>query len=597
VTLSSADLGDVDEGRRDRWAGWMPTRSPRTTITVVAAAVVVAAAAGAPLLYDGAFFFYQAVNRQQIVIPQARITFGLLLWPVVVASHLTDNVALLRLAFGLPLAVTPVISLAASWWIVRRDRPELFVWAAFGVLLVNLPGQTHWVATSLRTNQLLWPVLLAVLIGLPDRVLPVVAVLALAAVNLHPQATVYFFFIAGTCVILASRQPDGRDRYLAAAGVFAVAGMYRAGVVAPGYEVDEASASNQAAQWKESVLGWPLAMLVGVFATSALLVVARLRPTRRRPLILLAAALSVAGGLAMLGWSADPSLWRSAIQYRGPSMFHGLAMMTVAVVDRLAGDRYRSGPPADVLGARMGFATGAAVVFAAVIVTQAAGVRSERQAILAEMRSAPTGCVPYSAVSSLAGSPLDFWSTPAMSLLIDGTRPSRILLPDSACTEAVASGRIPVTTLDNDDIVKDRHIDHGALRSGMDEQHPCRVRFSSGWSGVEELPSGTLRRMTASRSRLEVDLTEPETIALRGTAWRPTGVEDLEIVVDGQMADRVDFASGPFTALTGRALALEAGHHVIELRDAAHRTGPDGATLLDLGLSIDNGQTACRVIS
>jgi hypothetical protein len=566
---------------------------------LVGVAVVTAAAAGAPLLYDGAWFFYSTVNNRQIEIPQARITFGLLLWPVVVASHHTDRVEVLRLAFGLPLTIAPLVTLGAAWWVVRRTRPALFVWATLGILLVNLPGQTHWVATSLRTNQLVWPILLAVLVGLPDRTLPLVAVLLLAVVNLHPQAAVYLLFVAAVCGLLAWREPDLRHRFLGAATVFAAFAVYRAGVIAPGYEVDQASAGNQVSQWRDSVLGWPLVFLAMTFTIAGLLVWCRAHPTARRAAGPVTMVAGLVGAAAMVRWASDPDQWREAIQYRGPSLFHGLAMMSVAVVDRILAPTDSPDRSAATTAVRLRVANVGAAVFCVVIVMQAVTVRGERKALADDLATRPAGCVPYSDLPELRGSPLDFWSTPALSLLLGGSRPERILLPDDHCREAVATGDIPLTTLDNDDLVRDRHLDHRGLFAGLERQHPCRIHFGAGWGELEQTPAGTLRRLTSTTGRLEIDLAEPAVLALRGTLWSPEHPNEVQLRVDGSPPTVLTFEPAGFTPLTGRALALEAGTHVVELVDGLG--GSDGSVrsvaALDLGASIHDGSTACRVSS
>ncbi len=571
------------------------TSSPTSGLLIVAVAVVLVAALAAPTLYDGAWFFYTTVDRQQITIPQARTTFGLLLWPLVLASQVTDDLGALRFAFGLPLTIAPLVALVTSWWIVRRSAPSLMVWPALGVLLVNLPGQTHWVATSIRTNQLVWPVLMAVLVGLPDRTLPLVAVLLLAVANLHPQAAVYLLFVAVVCLVMAQQRPEQRTRLRWAGAVFVAFALYRAGVIAPGYETDQASSRTQLAQWRQSVLGAPLLFLTATFGSAILLLLSRHRPATARwatPAIGIALAFAAA---VMLRWAWDPAQWRDAIQYRGPSLPHGLALMAVAVADRLL--MLRGGDGDEVSSerldrTRLGVANAAALIFAVVVSVQAAGAFVQRSGIAEEIAAHPVGCVPYSAVPSLEGSPLDFWSTPALSLLLLGPAPDRILLPDAACEEAVRTRNIPVTTLGNRDFVRSRHIDHSALIDAVEEQHPCRVRFGPGWHETAASPSGAQHRASAAMATLEIDVHDDVLLRLRGAIW---GIETDDPVVirppGGEEATTITFEDQPFASLTGRTVAVPAGSHHLRFETTAGQ----GFALLDLGASIDDGATACWV--
>src|SRR5699024_2200837 len=130
-------------------------------------AVVVAAFSGAVLLFDGAWFLFQILDTQRIYIPQLRISFALMQWPAVWVAEATSDLSLARFVFSLTVMAMPPISIAICWWMVRKTAPWLIIWPAIGIFLVDLPGQMHWIATSIRTNQLFWPILIAVFIGLP----------------------------------------------------------------------------------------------------------------------------------------------------------------------------------------------------------------------------------------------------------------------------------------------------------------------------------------------------------------------------------------------------------------------------------------------
>jgi len=210
-------------------------RTPGSSLAITCVLVTIALAAAvlsnATLLYDGSYFLFNAINAQAIQIPQLRVTFGLLQWPAVLGSHLTDSFTALRILYSIPIVAAPLIGIALSWWVVRRDRPHLIIWPALGILLVDLPGQMHWIATSIRTNQLFWPILLAVFIGMPDRVIPVVFMLIVAVLLLHPQVSVFLLAAALAALAIGRRQPNLRRRLFATALCFTFAAIYRAGVI------------------------------------------------------------------------------------------------------------------------------------------------------------------------------------------------------------------------------------------------------------------------------------------------------------------------------------------------------------------------------
>src|SRR5205823_544825 len=90
-----------------------------------------------------------------------------LLWqPFVALSRHSENLTALIFVFGLPFIGAPAASLALSWWIVRRQAPQLAVWVVFGVAAVSLPGQMFVTNDSIWQQTMFWPVFVGLLVPL-----------------------------------------------------------------------------------------------------------------------------------------------------------------------------------------------------------------------------------------------------------------------------------------------------------------------------------------------------------------------------------------------------------------------------------------------
>jgi hypothetical protein len=551
---------------------------------LVTVALITAALSSATLLYDGAFFLFHAVDSQQIQIPQMRITFGVLQWPVVLATHVTDSFPVLRAIYSIPLVIAPLVGLSLSWWVVRRDHPHLIIWPALGILIVDLPGQMHWIATSIRTNQLFWPILLAVMIGLPDRTIPMVGILLVLVLFLHPQVAVFLIAAALAALFLAWRTPDLRKRMLSVAGVFLFCAIYRASVMEIGYETSEASTDNQMKQWTTSVLGYPAWALLGA-AIAALALMLRPRVERlRAPLAIVAIAGLGACGVLLAIWGSDASTWRHAIDYRGPSMLHSLVLMGLAFLDRAlpsARENLRQAVPL-----RMAATNLAALIFCVVITLQCFSWRGELATLRTTMAGSPTACVPTSRIPGFATSPLNFWSLPPASIMLQGPQPDHVVLPDSLCREASSNGLIPMSLVDPGSDTVGSAIDMFHLRAQVTDRGACWGEHGDGWYPVE-ISGSDRRRWTDGRGEVRFVLNDGGAITLSGVVESLEAPNEIKITVNGQTQRSILLEGDPYATLDGIQLQLQSGGNSIEFV-SMRRAGQADGDPRDLAISVIN---------
>ena len=542
-------------------------------LLLVTIALINAILSNATLLYDGAWFLFQVVDLDRIQVPQLRITFGFLQWPLLIAARLTDSFPTLRIIYSIPLVIAPLVSLLVSWWIVRKEAPHLIVWPALGVLLVDLPGQMHWIATSIRTNQLFWPILLAIFIGLPDRTLPVVSILFVLILFLHPQVSV--FLLAGACAaaFIAWRRPDIRSRILGATAVFVFGSLFRASVLQSGYESEEASFSNQVAQWERSVLGFPAWALLLV-AIAAFTIFLRARSTRyqREMRIVTIGSLALAG-ILMAIWGSDASTWRDAIDYRGPSMWHSLLLMGLAFLDAVVpakGEKLR-----DAIPLRITVSNLAALIFCVVISLQSLSWRGEVDKLHTAMADSSTACIGTSTIPGFEDSPLNFWSLPPASIMIQDKTPDYVVLPDHLCNTARTDGVIPMSLVaPRSDTIGNR-IDMLHLRGRVASDTACMAQFGRQWYPLERSGSD-YRKWNSGIGDFDINMQEEGVVVLRGVldSWQTPN--EVKILVNGQQQRAIMFEDDRYAPLDGIELRLQEGVNTIEIVSMRPGASPEG---------------------
>lgn len=564
--------------------------SPIVGFSAVTLGTIAAVVVGAGLLYDGSWFFLNAVSTGNVLVPQNRLTFAVLTWPTAFATQHIQSVGVLLTIYTLSLAITPVVAFAASWWITRRWAPSLLIWPVLGVLLINLPGQMDWIATSIRTNQLLWPVLLAVLCGLPYGSLPIVVVFTFLAVNLHPQAAPLLVFLAVAALLVAWRDRAARPRLLIAAPIFVLLGAYRYVLIQGTYAAGESSFSNQMSQWKSAVWGWPLVLVGATVIAGAAVAFAPRRFLSRRggasSLAYLPAVLLVVALPFMVRWATDPAQWRTVVNYRGPSFWHTLILMTLAVIDRL-----RAGSGAVVLQrprsvARSAIVNVAGCVFGIVILAQCLSFHGQRAQLETAIAAAPTTCIPASTIPGFASNPLDFWTLPATSLMVQSKTPTHLVLPGNLCAQARSNGQ-PIFATIPEAAPAPTHMNFSTLSAGLAAERPCRVDLGHEWLQASGMNAPAALIEPGKSVEIDVDVAAPGTLGL-GITVAGNGPIPISATLDGTQPMRLAFVPGHSGQLEADQ-SVDGGKHRISM------TNTTAAPLLVLAptLSLVESGVAC----
>src|SRR5882724_667850 len=156
-----AEAPDLASEERRAWR-----RITWIVVSLLAVTGFFACACDAPMIWDGAYQFCLTLIKQHPYSYLTRFHSYVLWLPTVWLSHFTDNLTLLKFAYGLPFTLAPAFSVLASWWMVRDRAPHLMLWAIFGAAAGPLPGQIFIINDSILQQHMFWPVYLGILVRL-----------------------------------------------------------------------------------------------------------------------------------------------------------------------------------------------------------------------------------------------------------------------------------------------------------------------------------------------------------------------------------------------------------------------------------------------
>ena len=212
-----------------------------------------------PLIWDGAYQLAIMLRIQEPYSFEGRFHSYILWLPVVPLSRLTDNVHILQLVYGLPFAMAPAAGVAMSWWIVRKERPELMIWPIFGIAAATLPGQIFIINDSIFQQHLFWPLFMAVFVRVTKAQLVVLLFLVIFQFS-HAIGFILLSGAAGCALLLSLVDRANRKRLLIRTSLFsllAIGALAKIYLVPDSYAATEATWEKAMERWDKGVAGWP----------------------------------------------------------------------------------------------------------------------------------------------------------------------------------------------------------------------------------------------------------------------------------------------------------------------------------------------------
>lgn len=319
----------------------------RRFFALVTGALALVVLCGTAFTYDGGYYLYRLLADRELFVPNRRTIHGILELPTFFASTLTHDHRVFYFTFGLCYISVILIALLASWWVVRKENPALFLWAAFGILIAPLPGQVSFISEIIMLMQLAWPLYLGILTRLQPRHLPIYVLFGILTFFSYPLSGAIFGIGAVLAFIVGwFRHEQRMIQWTAAAVLLIVAGiaMVRFVTGINAYESEQLGLGLLLTRVSSSVLPGPVIYLVAA-GLAALLLLTPYFPARWLPAWLTAdpARLVRRFMLVMIIsavlWAAIPTLWIDALSYRFFIIPMSLPFIVAALIDSLAAHR------------------------------------------------------------------------------------------------------------------------------------------------------------------------------------------------------------------------------------------------------------------
>jgi hypothetical protein len=427
--------------------GALDTSLPWARLAWTAAAILALAGiftcwCDTPMIWDGAYQFCFSLIEQKPYFYLTRFHSYFLWTPMVWLSHVTTNLTVLKMAYGLPFTLAPAASIVFSWWIVRKRAPHLILWAIFGVAAAPLPGQIFIINDSIFQQHMFWPVFLGMLVVLEWPQIILVALLAVFQLS-HQIGSVLLVGAAGAAALMALGDRQSRFRFLIKSGLaldLALLAVWKILHYPDSYAQREFTWEAAHNAWLYGVEGYPLRGLAFMWAAGVCMLIYVIlggprRQRLRRAVGIGAAACIVTSAIIWSIWAAarSGSEWSDALNYRRWVVPLTMPFYFLAFIDAWLGVRkgWRLERTATTDGA---FPTPlwigglVAAVFAVVLSIQSVVWLKLTRHLMTDLRQQSAAVVPWSAVSWAGGTPLDHWGTASFVYVLEGQKPRHILL-------------------------------------------------------------------------------------------------------------------------------------------------------------------------
>jgi len=548
-----------------------------TFFGLVAVGLVFAVVSDVALSWDGAGYLFEILDQRVPFLSHYRLINIVIHAPILLAAAMTGDVAVLRKVFGAVYALIPLVALGASWWVTQRRAPHLFIWSALGICLVTLPGQLLFVFEAITVVQLFWPLLLIVVLGEERRHWRLMVALSAAILVAHPTAMIVLGLIAVAAAAVSIWMPAHRQAARRTVLIYAVLSFMAAArflLLSNSFEADALTPDTFVYAVRTALFGLPLAAVVLVSIAALLVCVERAGPGVARRSRLqriaypLALAATIGAGLCLLVWASDIRLWRFEHGYRLLALICSLPLVGVAIFDAL-----RGGPADDSLQEafvrrRLRLAQIAAGCFAVVLAVQSIGWQGATSHLSREIQQSPWSCLSVTSEGWIAGTPLNYWTMPALSMLLQGRAPLKVVMSGDGCSGETFAAGVRM----NPWFVRPwsgRWFDLSRLQQGIvaDEQTPtgCWSMLTTGWHGTERGGPDAWWRWSNGRGTIRVVSDRDMNVVLTGgleSIRRPAAVT---VLLNGQAVTTVAVTWAGMQPFPSVPLQLRRGENLIEM--------------------------------
>ncbi len=422
---------------------------------LLALGLIVVAVSEAGLAWDGSYIAYKVFDTQAPVVVHDRFQVVPLQLLVLFFQLFISNVTILKVIFSLVYAIVPLLALALSWWIVRERARSLFIWPVLGIGFGTLPAQICLVNDEVMALQLFWPVLLAVLVGMPKSRFGVVVIgILLAAVLVaHPISIALFGLGAAFALAISYYRREQRSSMWKWAGVFVGLGLLgglRLLLFRNSYEDSQISVDILKEHFEVAVLGLPLVAILLVWLGALLVFVAPILKEKDEKrdwsfLYGLELLCFIAAGALLLLWAKDPVLWERGLDFRTWAPLASLPFLVMALLESLRRKSERVNYVRKEWTYRTTSMLVITIVFSIVLCVQSLSWVNLSSRLQEAVNQSTSSCIPVSSLPFLGKTPLGHWSLTSYSLMLGERQPQKVVLFGNACTDKKFSDALPLT--------------------------------------------------------------------------------------------------------------------------------------------------------
>jgi hypothetical protein len=455
----------------------------RLYFALVAGALIIAAISGAALSWDGSYYLFQTLDKQTPFVPDDRSYYLLLNWPALAITHFTTDFSVVRSVFGLSYILVPLLSLGASWLIVRRAAPSLFIWPALAIGLGTLAGQFFLTGQGIQPAQLAWPILLATLLRLPGRPFLIALIFVALVFALHPIGIAIFALCALVGAALGLRYEADRIKMWSWAGGLVLLALVRFLLAnGDGSENWQLSVNAPADLYHSALAGMPLvALLLTWSAASAIFLLRRDSPLGNRAFAQSlqfyeaeneeladlgrgALGLSVflrfygyigilvAGGI-LIAWASNSHSWSGEVDFNVWALVSSLPFALFAAAQSFQEEvGSPDTPPRRLSAYRLGAILLSGGAFLVVLCTQSFVFNNLTSNLRHAISADTSGCIPIRAVAEFDNTPFTHWSVSSFALLQQSRSPRTLVLDGGSCNAARTFGPIQLISWDSGNV-------------------------------------------------------------------------------------------------------------------------------------------------
>jgi hypothetical protein len=412
--------------------------SPRIAPIFVALGGLVGAVCGVALNWDGSAYLFDTLDSRAPFVAHGRLVDVVTEAPTLFAQNFTDRLAILRLVFGISYLAIPAVALLASYVVVRQKRKGLFVWPVLAICVATLPGQVNPSSEALQAAQLVWPALLAAIVGLDRH--DWLAWLAVVTTGVYVAlAHPFGVLLLGGVLIVGLVY---RHRSMAVlAGLLVVTALLNTWLTADPYQGNRITVDVVSYGFDKAIAGAPLLAMVSS-AFGAVMIAIADRTKQRTLLGVAGVACQVLAIGALIRWANDPLAWNGAIEFR---TFAAVAIIPVALVAVMDGWR----EPLEAAPWRQLAALVASAGFVLIMAVQGLSVKRLDSSMVGAMHATTGSCVSQEGIIGGSGSVLDAWATPYRSLVFGDRKATKIVIWGDRCSLLTEGGLVPVDNWGN----------------------------------------------------------------------------------------------------------------------------------------------------